>query len=251
MTVTDDSLSKSPRLWCGAAALSTGTEHALDDGQAHHLRQVLRLPDGAVVRAFSAQSGEYAARLRHQGKKGASVAIEQALRAPKAADDIWLIASPLKKDALDFMVEKASELGAARFLPVLCDHTAVHRLNAERLTAQAIDAAEQCERLDVMEIAELQDLARLLAQWPAGRVLYAALERRDAMPFLLALEAAPAAPAAVLVGPEGGFSDAEKEHLLGLDFVRVVSLGDNILRAETAALAGLALWQGYQHGKFR
>lgn len=252
MTVTvDDSLSKSPRLWCGGAALSTGAEHPLAEGQAHHLRQVMRLPDGAAVRAFSAPSGEYAARLRHQGKKGAAVVIEQPLRAPKAAHDIWLVASPLKKDALDFMVEKASELGAARFVPVLCDHTAVHRLNGERLAAQAIDAAEQCERLDVMDIAELQDLRRLLAGWPAGRVLFAALERRDAMPLLRALEAAPAGPAAVLVGPEGGFSDAEKDYLLGLDFVRGISLGDNILRAETAALTALALWQGYQQGKNR
>lgn len=240
-----DSLARSPRVYCGDAVLAAGAEHALGEGQAHHLRQVLRLADGAGVRAFSAPSGEWAARLAHSGKRGAVLHIGAQVRAPRPAADIWLVASPLKKDALDIMVEKASELGAARFVPVICDHSAVHRINPERLVAQATDAAEQCERLDVMALDALAPLAEVLARWPAGRPLYAALERSGAPLLLQALQQdGTRGPAAVLVGPEGGFSPAEREKLENLGFVRAVSLGDTILRAETAAIVSLALFQG-------
>lgn len=241
---------KMPRIACLDATLATGVAHTLDEAQAHHLRNVLRVSDGENVRAFNAKDGEWLASLRHQGKRGAALEITAFLRPPVALADIWLVASPLKKDALDMMIEKASELGASRFVPVIADHTVVHRLNAERAHAQAIDAAEQCERFDVMAIDELQPLAQLLKDWQQERTLYVALERSAAKPFLKVLrEEAPAEKMAVLVGPEGGFSQKEREQLLALPFVDPVSLGDTILRAETAAVAGLSLLSGFLQAK--
>jgi 16S rRNA (uracil1498-N3)-methyltransferase len=148
------------------------------------------------------------------------------------------------------MIEKASELGAARFVPVIADHTAVPRLNVERAEAQAVDAAEQCERLDIMAIDALQPLSALLADWPQDRTLYLALERSAAAPFAAILRDNPPPPAmALLIGPEGGFSPDERAHLLSLAFVQPVSLGPTILRAETAAIAGLAVLTGFLQAK--
>ncbi len=241
---------KMPRIACLGVALAAGAIHALDEAQAHHLRTVLRVADGESVRAFNAQDGEWLALARHAGKRGVTLEITALLRAPVALPDIWLVASPLKKDALDMMIEKASELGASRFVPVIADHTAVHRLNAERAHAQAIDAAEQCERFDVMAIDDLQPLSQLLAYWPQERALYVAIERSAAQPFLKALRAeAPPAQMAVLVGPEGGFSPKEREYLLALPFVVPVSLGGTILRAETAAVVALGLLCGFLQAK--
>lgn len=247
----DTSHSRSPRVFL-ADNLAVGGDVVLAEAQAHHLRQVLRLEDGAALRLFNPRDGEFAGYLRYQGKRGASATLDHILRETVALPDIWLVASPLKKDALDVMVEKASELGAARFVPVIADHTAVHRLNGERLLAQAIDAAEQCERLDVMDIAPLRTLSETLRDWPASRVLYVALERSAALPLLQALRDIPPerdAPLALLVGPEGGFSEAEREHILALPFVQPVSLGATILRAETAALAGLAVLSAFLQSK--
>lgn len=241
---------KMPRIACLDGTLAMGIVYTLDEAQVHHLRTVLRVGDGENVRAFNAKDGEWLASLRHQGKRGAVLEIAAFLRAPVVLPDIWLVASPLKKDALDMMIEKASELGASRFVPVIADHTVVHRLNGERAHAQAIDAAEQCERFDVMAIDELQPLAQLLKDWPQERTLYVALERSAAKPFLKVLrEEAPAGKMAVLVGPEGGFSHKEREQLLALPFVDPVSLGDTILRAETAAVAGLSLLSGFLQAK--
>lgn len=241
---------KMPRIACLGVTLAANTAHPLDDAQAHHLRNVLRTADGEQVRAFNAADGEWLAVVRHDGKRGVRLEIVARLRDAVALPDIWLVASPLKKDALDMMIEKASELGASRFVPVIADHTAVHRLNTERAVAQAVDAAEQCERFDVMAIDDLQPLSRLLDQWQQGRTLYVALERSAAKPFLKVLrDEAPAAQMAVLVGPEGGFSHAEREHLLALPFVTPVSLGDTILRAETAAVTALSLLGGFLQAK--
>lgn len=241
---------KMTRVACLDMTLAAGISHVLSEGQAHHLRVVLRVGDGETVRVFNAQDGEWLAHARHDGKRGMRVDVVSHLRQPLVLRDIWLVASPLKKDALDMMIEKASELGASRFVPVIADHTAVHRLNAERALAQAIDAAEQCERFDVMAIDALQPLAQLLDHWPADRTLYVALERSAAQPFLQVLRAeVPGEKLAVLVGPEGGFSVAERDRLLALPFVVPVSLGPTILRAETAAIVALGLLGGFLQAK--
>lgn len=257
MTVTPDHAAFDPmvhrrltRIACLDADFIVGGTHTLAEGQAHHLRVVLRVADGEQVRIFHPVHGEWLAVLRHAGKRGAVVDMQSALRAPVSLPDIWLVASPLKKDALDMMIEKASELGAARFVPVIAEHTVVHRLNVERAHAQAIDAAEQCERFDVMAIDDVAPLSHVLDTWPRDRVLYVALERSAAPPFLTALrEVPPPAQMAVLIGPEGGFSARERDHLLSLPFMQPVSLGGTILRAETAAVTALGLLAGFVQAK--
>ncbi len=241
---------KLPRVALTGMALGEGISHPLAEGQAHHLRNVLRVADGENIRVFNADDGEWLATLRHAGKRGAGVEVTGFLRKPVVLPDIWLVASPLKKDALDLMVEKASELGVSRFMPVIADHTAVHRMNIERAQAQAIDAAEQCERCDVMTVSPLATLSQVLDSWPQERALYVALERSAALPFLRVLrDEAPPAAMAVLVGPEGGFSQAERARLLALPFVTPVSLGETILRAETAAVTAVSLLAGFVQAK--
>lgn len=237
---------KLPRIACLGVVLAAGETHVLDEGQAHHLRVVLRLVQGEAVRVFNSADGEWLAQLHHEGKRGARVVVAHRLRTPVSLPDVWLVASVLKKDALEMMVEKASELGTARFVPVIAERTAVHRMNNDRAHAQAVDAAEQCERFDVMTIDEVQPLERVLAQWPQERMLYVALERSAAPPFLAALRTQPPGEKlAVLVGPEGGFSPGERARLLDLPFVQAVSLGPTVLRAESAAVAALALLTGF------
>ncbi len=241
---------KMQRIACPDVTLAAGGVHVLPEAQAHHLRNVLRAKDGENVRAFNAVDGEWLATLRHDGKRGVKLEITTHLRAATVLPDIWLVASPLKKDALDMMVEKASELGASRFIPVIADHTVVHRLNSERAQAQAMDAAEQCERFDIMAIDDLQPLAKLLENWPQERTLYVALERSAALPFLKVLRnESPQDKMALLIGPEGGFSPAEREYLLALPFVTPVSRGETILRAETAAVTALSLLGGFLQAK--
>jgi 16S rRNA (uracil1498-N3)-methyltransferase len=158
----------------------------------------------------------------------------------KAGPDIWLAFAPVKKTPADYLVQKATELGVARLLPVMTRRTIVTRVNEERMTANAVEAAEQSERLTVPEVALVTTLEKLLAGWPKQRRLYFCDEGGDAKP--LAQAAAPD-PAAILTGPEGGFDPAERELLRSQTFVTAVTLGPRILRADTAALAALAVWQ--------
>jgi 16S rRNA (uracil1498-N3)-methyltransferase len=155
--------------------------------------------------------------------------------------DLWLLFAPLKKARTDFLVEKAVELGAARLIPVQTDFTNADRIRQDRLQAHAVEAAEQCGGLSVPVVEDLRPLPRLLADWPAGRHLMWCDE--TALGAATALAALPRGPWAVLIGPEGGFSPAEQARLRGLPFVQRVSLGPRILRAETAAVAALVLWQ--------
>ncbi len=233
---------KLPRLYV-EAELTAGGYCALDEGQAHYLRHVMRLAAGDQLRVFNRQNGEWLAVIETTGKKDIGAIVTQQLRAPAGLQnvDTWLVASPLKKEAFDFMLEKASELGTARFVPVICDHTSVHRLNDDRLRASAIESAEQCERLDVMTTGKLQKLSVLLDSWPADRKLIAAIERSDSQPILKAAGQLSGQKLAVLIGPEGGFSADEKARLLACPFVVPVSLGPLILRAETAAVAALSV----------
>ena len=210
----------------------------LGAGPANYLGNVLRLEPGAEVKLFDGATGEWLARIDEIGRKRAVLTVVAHLRPPEAVPDLWLLFAPLKRGRIDWLVEKATELGAARLVPVLTRRTVVDRLNLGRLRAHAIEAAEQCERTVVPELAEPVKLDRLLAAWPAERTLYFADETGGAPLARIAT----AGPAAILIGPEGGFTDEERAAIQALPQARGVSLGPRILRAETAALAAIALW---------
>ncbi|MDF2763717.1 MAG: rRNA methyltransferase [Rhodospirillales bacterium] len=226
------------------APLAPGAGVALTEGQAHYLRSVLRLEPGRRVLLFNGRDGEWLADLGELRKSGGvAVAVSQR-RAQAPEPDLWLLFAPIKGDRIDTIAEKATELGAARLQPVMTRHTVVTRVNVERLQARAIEAAEQCERLTVPEIVEPRSLREALQGWPDGRRLFACAEAGPARPMAEVLAVGPRnAPSGLLVGPEGGFSPDELDLLRELAFVTAVGLGPRLLRADTAAIAALALWQ--------
>jgi 16S rRNA (uracil1498-N3)-methyltransferase len=220
------------------APLRAGADLAATPGQAHYLSAVMRRGTGDLVRLFNGSDGEWQARIVALRRDRATLRAERQVRGQAADPDIWVVFAPPKRDATELIAQKATELGAANILPVLTERTNTARLNLDRLRAIATEAAEQCERLTVPELAAPRRLADLLAVWPADRPLVAALERAAAPPIQPT-----AGPAALLVGPEGGFTDAELDALRRHPFVVAASLGPRILRAETAAIVGLALLQ--------
>jgi 16S rRNA (uracil1498-N3)-methyltransferase len=221
-----------------AEPLAAGAVVPLTPAQAHHLGTVLRQGPGTALRLFNGSDGEWLARLASL-RRGAAVAeVARRLRPQGAEPDMWLAFAPLKRDATDLLVEKATELGVAALLPVLTERTNTARLNLDRLAAIATAAAEQCERLTVPRIDPLRPLAALLADWPGERRLFVAVERSAAPP----LGPAPP-PCALLVGPEGGFAPAELELFARHPLMTEASLGPLVLRAETAAIVGLARLQ--------
>jgi 16S rRNA (uracil1498-N3)-methyltransferase len=210
----------------------------LEADQAHYLGNVMRRGAGDTVALFNGRDGEFDARIETIRKDRCLVVPQRQTRAQTAERPIALLFAPLKRDATHLVVEKATELGATRLLPVLTERTNAQRINLERLTAITREAAEQCERLSVPEIADPQQLSSVLAAWNPTEILNAAIERGNAAPP----EAGPG-PLALLVGPEGGFTSSELELLRRSPFVRAAGLGPRILRAETAAIVGLALLQ--------
>ena len=221
-----------------AAALSEGASIAATPAHVHYLATVMRRGPGDQVLLFNGQDGEFRARIETIGRGLARLRIERQTRPQTAEPDLWLAFALLKRDATDLVVQKATELGVAELHPVLTAHTNTHRANMERLTAIAIEAAEQSERLTVPVLHPPRTLAALLAAWPPERRLFVAAERRAAPPITPI-----AGPRALLVGPEGGFAPAELDVVCAHAFVTPVSLGARILRAETACIAGLALLQ--------
>lgn len=229
------------RLHCDAP-LSAGVPVELGEARAHYLRNVLRMRPGDALCLFNAAHGEWEARIEALARSSCRAVPVSALRPPAAEDGPWFCFAPIKRTRLDAMVEKATELGASRLVPVFTRHTAMERVNAERLAAIATEAAEQCERLSVPEVAGATTLEELLGRWPAGRVLVVADESGGGPPIARAL-AGEAGPFAILTGPEGGFARAELDVLARAVFVRRVGLGPRILRADTAAIAALAVLQ--------
>jgi 16S rRNA (uracil1498-N3)-methyltransferase len=235
---------RKPRLHV-AAGLASGAEIELDRAQAHHLRSVLRLDAGAVITGFNATDGEWLCRVAEFGKRGARVTVGAQLREaePEAEPDLWLVFSPIKRARLDWLVEKATELGVSALLPVWTARTQVERVNLDRLRAHAIEAAEQSERLSVPEIRAPEALQQVLASWPAARRLILCDESGKGEPIIEAMARPPLGPLALLVGPEGGFSQTDLDAVGKLTFVTRVGLGPRVLRAETAALAAVAVVQ--------
>jgi 16S rRNA (uracil1498-N3)-methyltransferase len=233
-----------PRLYV-ASGLACGVEAELDRAQAHYLRSVLRLDAGAAVAAFNATDGEWLCRFAELGKRGARLSVEAQLRAPEpeAETDLWLLFAPIKRGRLDWLVEKGTELGVRAFLPVWTARTQVERVNLERLRAHAIEAAEQSERVSVPEIRAPEALQRVLASWPAARRLILCDESGAGEPISDAAARLPPGPVALLIGPEGGFDETELDAFSKLSFVTRVGLGPRVLRAETATLAAVAVFQ--------
>ncbi|UWQ50448.1 16S rRNA (uracil(1498)-N(3))-methyltransferase [Leisingera caerulea] len=223
--------------------LGAGQTVPLDRDQAHYLFGVMRLTVGAPVALFNGKDGEFLAKVAEAGKRGGTLVCQEQTRPLQLPPDLWLMFAPIKKARTDFIVEKAAEMGAARILPVQTEFTNSERIRQDRLQAHAVEAAEQCGGTYVPEVAYLQKLSRLLDQWPQGRQLMFCDEAEVGNALQLAAETQKGAPWAILIGPEGGFSDAERKRLHALPQSHVVSLGPRILRADTAAVAAMTLWQ--------
>lgn len=223
--------------------LSEGATVTLAAQQAHYLGAVMRRGVGDGVLLFNGRDGEWQAAITTLGKGRGTLKVVARTRDQAPSPDLWLLAPVLKRETLEWMVEKATELGVSRILPVTSERSAVHRTNVPRLAAIAAEAAEQCRRLDVPEIGQPAALGALLASWDAARHLLLADESGASPPVAAVLAEAPRGPWAVLVGPEGGFSAAELDAFGKLAFCRRAGLGPRILRAETAALSALAVLQ--------
>lgn len=221
--------------------LGAGQAVAVNADQANYLFNVMRLGKGAPVGLFNGRDGEWLALVEQAGKRGGMLICDRQTAPLRLPPDLWLIFAPIKKARTDFIVEKAVELGAARILPVQTRHTNSERIRQDRLQAHALEAAEQCGATFVPEVADLVSLDRLLATFPADRKL---LWCDEAMVGQApALSGARRQAWAILIGPEGGFSADEQARLRALPQVVPLALGPRILRADTAAVAALTLWQ--------
>ena len=214
---------------------------ALGADQAHYLFAVMRLGKGDAVSLFNGRDGEWRAEVVEAGKRGGVLVCDARTRDLLMPPDLWLMFAPIKKARTDFIVEKAVEMGARRIMPVQTRHTNSERIRQDRLQAHAVEAAEQCGGTYVPEVADLVALDRVLAAWPEGRRILWCDE--SLVGAAQGLAGAEPGPWAILIGPEGGFSDGEKAKLRAMPAVLPVSLGPRILRADTAAVAALALWQ--------
>jgi len=222
--------------------LGAGMAVALDEGPSHYLLHVMRAKSGNRVLLFNGRDGEWLAEIGQVSKRGVTATCLSQTRPQAGAPDIWLAFAPIKKTPADYLVQKATELGVSRLLPVFTRRTIVARVNLERMAANAAEAAEQSERLTVPEIREAMDLGKLLASWPKERWLYFCDEGGGAKPLAEVARGA-SGPAAIITGPEGGFDPSERDLLRAQSFVVPVTLGPRILRADTAALAALSVWQ--------
>jgi 16S rRNA (uracil1498-N3)-methyltransferase len=225
------------------AALSDGARVEPDDPQAHYLLHVMRAKAGDRVSLFNGRDGEWLARVEQVTKRGCALLCEKQTHQQREEADIWLCFAPIKKTPADYVVQKATELGVRALQPVFTRRTIVTRVNADRMKANAIEAAEQSGRLSVPDVLPEATLDKMLANWPAERKLLFCDEAGDAPPIAKVLRESPRGPWAVLTGPEGGFDPAERERIRSTSFVIAVSLGKRILRADTAALVALAIWQ--------
>ncbi len=232
-----------PRLFVDEP-LAVGICVPVTASSAHYLISVMRIKEGAPVKLFDDRTGEYLATAMQIGKRDLVLNIDTLLRPREAAPDLWLVQALVKKDRFDWVAEKACELGIARFVPVITARCVVDKLKEDRLRSHMIEAAEQCERTALPEIATSRKLDSLLKDWPTVRTLYFCDERGGA-PFGEALKKH-RGPAAILVGPEGGFTDQENADIRALPQSVPVSLGPRILRADTAAVTAIAVWMAAQ-----
>jgi 16S rRNA (uracil1498-N3)-methyltransferase len=224
-------------------ALSAGARIALDEMHSHHLSAVLRASEGDALHLFNGRDGEWRAVIVDIAKRTVTVDVGNQTAPQRNVPDLQLLAAPVKRTPFDYLVQKATELGVARISPVITRRTIVDRVNLDRMRANATGAAEQSGRLDVPGIDEPVALANAFKNWPAERRVMFCDEAGDAPAAADALRQAGRGPWAILTGPEGGFDPAEREMIRTLSFVVPVSLGPRIMRADTAALAAITIWQ--------
>lgn len=230
------------RLYTGEKIHGAGQILPLEEKQCHYLGNVLRLSAGESFYLFDGCSGEYKAEYQPESHKKGAAVIKEKCRDFEASPDILLLFAPLKKDNTDMVIQKATELGVCGIMPVVTEYTNSGKIRTERFEAQAVEAAEQCRRLDVPRIYPAQKLPEVLKNWEDDRTLFFLNERGTGGDILPVLSAG-GRKAAVLIGPEGGFSADEEKLILSFPFVRPLFLGKRILRAETAAVAALSCWQ--------
>jgi 16S rRNA (uracil1498-N3)-methyltransferase len=228
-----------------ADALGPNLRIVPEPAQAHYLLNVMRARAGDAVRLFNGRDGEWRARISDVTKRGCALLCDLQTEKQTLVPDVWLAFAPIKKTPADYVAQKATELGVRVLQPTITHRTIARRVNLERLRANAIEAAEQSERLSVPEIREPADLDALLRSWPAERMLIFCDEGGDALPILEALTPRKGQADAwgILTGPEGGFDPAERAAIRKCSFAIPVTLGPRIMRADTAALAALAVWQ--------
>lgn len=222
-------------------AYAAGEVLPLTEKQTHYLRNVMRKETGNPIRVFNGQDGEWLATLSSLGKKAGSLTLEKQLRPQEPSKDVFVFASPVKKEPFEWMIEKTCELGAAKFVPVLSEHTVVRQINLERLQTIAIEAAEQSERLDVMEITEPVALKNIQEIAGADRHILFCVERLgEGDGIFSALQKIPRQSLGLLMGPEGGWTEDEISNMKKIKAIHPVSLGKQVLRAETAVIAALS-----------
>jgi 16S rRNA (uracil1498-N3)-methyltransferase len=235
---------KTPRLFVESDLVAGGLV-AADAGRANYLLNVLRLKDGDAVLLFNGRDGEWRARIAEAKRKACMLVAEEKLREQTPLPDLHYLFAPLKHARLDYMVQKAVEMGVGRLSPVLTDFTHVARVSLQRMRANVVEATEQCGVLAVPEVDPPRKLVEVLAGWESGRRLVFCDEAAPSANPAEALKDLARGPAVLLVGPEGGFSERERTDLIALPFVTALSLGPRILRADTAAVAALALVQSF------
>jgi 16S rRNA (uracil1498-N3)-methyltransferase len=239
-----DKIRHTPRLYM-ESPLAAGHAAEVSAEQAHYLLHVLRVKAGEVLRLFNARDGEWLAEVKAVAKRDIEIVPQERLRELKPGGDLLLCAAPIKKAHFEYMIEKATELGVSAIQPMLTERTQIREVNIERTRAIAIEAAEQSDRLDIPDICKPVTLGDLIAQWPKDRLPIVCAEWGEAQPAAEALTgfAGKAAKVAIITGPEGGFAAAELEALRKLPNAVFIRLGPRILRADTAAIAALTLWQ--------
>jgi len=231
-----------PRLFV-AETLAAGASVRIEGNPAHYLARVMRVAAGDAVILCDDVTGEWAARVTDAGKRDVVLEVAAMLRPREAVPDLWLCPALLKKDRFDLILEKATELGAGVIRPLVTRRCVADKLNLERARAITTEAAEQCARTALPQLAEPVKLDALLADWPESRALFFA-DENGGEPAAEAFRARKGAPAAILIGPEGGFDDAERAGIRAHPQACAITLGPRILRGETAAIAALALWMG-------
>lgn len=215
----------------------------LSEEQTHYLRNVIKANKTTPILCFDNQSGEFSAELLSLEKKQGLLKIIDQTQKYQQCPDIWLLFAPLKKDKTDFVIEKATELGCCKIQPVITQYTITKNVRLDRYIAQSIEAAEQCRRTDLPEIGNPQELPKILSSWDKERILYFMDESLESKNFLTVLQESSTLKAAILIGPEGGFSKTEQQLLKSQKYIKGATLGPRILRAETAVTAALSCWQ--------
>lgn len=238
-------MAKNFRLYI-ASNLKDEKNITLNEEQSHYLKNVVKYNVGETLHCFDGKNGEFLCQITEISKKAVTLSVLNKVKDFSPCPDIWLLFAPLKKDKTDFVIEKATELGCRKIIPTLTRYTITNNIKTERYITQSIEAAEQCRRTDLPEITPSQKLEDVLNNWDKNRPLYFMDETLQSLPFAELLSKETSSLAAVLIGPEGGFSSEELTLLRKLPFTKGATLGPRILRAETAVAAALSCWQMFK-----